>query len=218
MMVVKSGLLCFCLFVISEVYSRENPFDPAFLLRDLPSLRLPYVDSIRLPQPQPYFGILKPSPLKTVTNVITNYVTRNPICVKTPKLRKKRKCHMDGKVKEKVPVCDNCKKRKTKILNLDEYPEPFFKPGLSLEGSENFFGDDLKFVHKTPELSVPNTYMEDKLHLLDNVLSHYTKVKFHTDFMTVWKTVDGSGETATLLAKNCLPEGIQICPAEKPKH
>lgn len=193
------------LLAVKGESSSRKKFDPKLFLKDLPSLRLPYQDSV--PMPTQRF-LIKPSPAVTITSVMTHYVTRNPICIKIPKLKKRPMCGHQG------PVGNwhgKLRKRKTKLL----YPEPlsfsvdFGENSFALQGSEKFY--DMLKPSKTPEL---------EHHVLETVLHqhHYNKgQQYHTQYITVSKTLEGGGETATLLVRNCIPEGVQMC-SKKGEH
>lgn len=183
-------------------------FNPHNYMDQLPSLNLPYVSSVN------YMPPIKPSPvLKTkVINVITKYVYQNPICVKIS--GKKSPCkslnennNMEFLVTKEYFVKD----RKTRRLPISQDDLD-----VVVEGSEEPRPFGAATQSKTPGLSseqVKDMLIEDRLDQLETILPHYTRKRvYETSTITVTKVRSNNRATATLLVKNCVPQGYELCP------
>lgn len=71
---------------------------------------------------------------------------------------------------------------------------------------------------RTPKLSasqVQDLLIEDRLDQLEDILPHYTRKRvYQTSTITITKTRNNNMATATLLVKNCVPQGIEMCPTK----
>lgn len=187
-------------------------FHPNNYMSQLPTLSLPYVNSVPIPNAA---AAIKPSPVVTtkVINIVTKYIYKNPVCIRYTKKNacatsaaQKLKNKMEYLVTKELFVRDNKKERKSD--DAEEF-------GLFVEGSE----DPRPFSKengKTPRLSsedVKEMLIEDRLDQLETVLPHYTRRRvYQTTTITVTKVRSNNRATATLLAKNCIPQGFEVCP------
>ncbi|EFA00596.1 hypothetical protein TcasGA2_TC003467 [Tribolium castaneum] len=181
-------------------------FNPLNYMDQLPSLALPYVNNVPI-QPSPVV------PTKVI-NVVTEYVYRNPVCVKIS--GKKSLC------KSKNPQANNIEHLVTKQLfvkdrQMKAHRGPFSLEdglGMYLQGSE----EPRPFMKQenTPQLSpeeVKDMLIEDRLDQLETILPHYTRRRtYQTTTITVTKVKSNNRATATLLVKNCIPQGFELCP------
>jgi hypothetical protein len=180
-------------------------YNPLNYMSQLPSLSMPYVN---IP--------IKPSPVITtkVINVVTKYVYKNPVCVRVS--GKKSTCKslhpqaggVEHLVTKELFVKDRRRKQQGSVNELgdgldmyvqgSEVPRPFTKQG------------------KTPALSseeVKDMLIEDRLDQLESILPQYTRRRvYQTTTITVTKVKSNNRATATLLVKNCVPQGYDLCP------
>lgn len=181
-------------------------FNPLNYMSQLPSLAMPYVTNIPI----------KPSPVVTtkVINVVTQYVYKNPVCVKIS--GKKSIC------KSKNPQANNIEHLVTKQLfvrdrQLKGQRTPFSLEdglGMYLQGSEEPrpFMKQENTPHLSPE-EVKDMLIEDRLDQLETILPQYTRRRtYQTTTITVTKVKSNNRATATLLVRNCVPQGYELCP------
>ncbi|KAJ3662833.1 hypothetical protein Zmor_007158 [Zophobas morio] len=204
-------LLCvvtlFTINVQSNIYRDCNKlFNPVNYMNQLPSLSLPYLSSIPI----------KPSPVLTtkVINVVTKYVYKNPVCVKIS--GKKSMCKslnsqassLDNLVTKELFVKDRKFRQTVPLQQIED------GLGLYLQGSE----EPRPFMKqsKTPTLSsdeIKDMLIEDRLDQLETILPQYTRRRvYQTTTVTVTKVKSNNRATATLLVKNCIPQGYDVCP------
>ncbi|RZC43267.1 hypothetical protein BDFB_010893 [Asbolus verrucosus] len=185
-------------------------FNPVNYMDKLPSLSLPYVDSV------PNIPPIKPSPVARtkVVSVVTKYIYRNPVCVKIS--GKKPLCkplnspginNIEYLVTKEYFVRD----RKTKQRDLKDEDDGL---GMYVQSSEE--PRPFSKQKETPILSqeeVKDMLIEDRLDQLETILPHYTRRRvFQTSTITVTKVKSNNRATATLLVKNCVPQGYDLCP------
>lgn len=219
------------LFIIASAFA--NPyqecvklFNPNNYMERLPSLSLPFVNNIAIPSPN--YAQIKPSRvLKTkVISMVTKYVYKNPVCVK---YSGKKACKLtDTKdatrnnveylVTKEYFVNDH---RPPKTLQDYEQRNKYDEIDLYVEGSE----DPRPFGRKhtsTPTLSnedINDLLIEDRLDQLETILPHYTRKRvYQTSTITVTKVRTNHRATATLIAKNCMPQGYDVCPRKVKKR
>lgn len=54
--------------------------------------------------------------------------------------------------------------------------------------------------------------IEDRLNQLETILPHYTRRRvFETSTITVTKVISNERSMATLIVKNCIPYGFDLC-------
>lgn len=177
-------------------------FNPLNYMNQLPSLSLPYVSSVPSIVPN-----IKPSAVATtkVINIVTQYVYKSPVCVKIT--GKKSFCksssagsnNIENLVTKELFVRDRLSKR---INDLEMY----------IEASEQSRPFDKQ--EKTPTLTpaVKDMLIEDRLDQLETILPYYTRRRvFETSTITVTKVKSNNRATATLLVKNCIPQGFDLC-------
>lgn len=203
-------------------------FNPQNYLQQLPSLSLPYVDRVPIPSPPPIAPLIKPSPVITtkVVSVITKYVTKSPMCVKVS--GKKPKCKRNRN-KNASPNKDGFEYLVTKEYFVEDAPahyktnedfeEETTEEDEHLEASENARA----FVRAAPtpflSPSIRHILIEDRLDHLQEILPYYTRRKtYETSTITVTKVRNANKVTATLLAQNCVPAGIDVCPPKKKRR
>ncbi|XP_072397752.1 uncharacterized protein [Diabrotica undecimpunctata] len=244
--------LSIVLVTVFAVRTRANLFqecaklyNPGNYMGHLPSLKLPYLGDVPIPNNVPP---IKPSAVaKTkAIKVVTTYVYKNPVCVKYSK--KKGMCKKDNSVKHKGVYEQLVTKeyfvRDRKLNHFDKnrhrryfdeqnneyanenydtrYKNPHFKKTEdddyenylnNLESSETVTLS--KENRKTPELSSKNVYnmlIEDRLDQLETILPHYTRRRtYETSTITVTKVLTNQRTMATLMVKNCIPYGFDLC-------
>lgn len=87
-------------------------------------------------------------------------------------------------------------------------------PDVHIQSSETpkSFTKNLK---KTPNLSrdkIQEMLIEDRLDQLETILPHYTRRRiYETSTITVTKVLSNKRSMATLLVKNCIPYGYDLC-------
>lgn len=204
-------------------------FDPQNYLQKLPSLSLPYVSSLSIPH---IGNMIKPSPVVAtkVVNVVTKYVTTNPVCIKVTSSKplckpKKGNPNLNFLITKEYFVKDRSNRegishrehRKMDNIQVNEKNETSNNRSFELEASElqrSFMSNT-----KTPELSnekVQELLIEDRLDQLEQILPHYTRRrKYETSTVTITKTRVDNSVKATLLVKNCVPVGYSFCPPKR---
>lgn len=197
-------------------------FNPQNYLHQLPSLSLPYVDSV--PIPSQIVPLIKPSPVITtkVISIVTKYVARNPMCVKVT--GNKPKCRSKGHSKNgfeylvtKEYFVKDPEDYEQRNLAHDDDEEEDEEP--EVEASENARA----FIRVTPtpilNPSIRHILIEDRLDHLQEILPYYTRRKtYETSTITVTKVRNVHKVTATLVVKNCVPAGVDVCPPNKKKR
>ncbi|XP_057653676.1 uncharacterized protein LOC130892320 [Diorhabda carinulata] len=227
-------------------------YNPRHYMSHLPSLHLPYIGDVPIPNNIPP---IKPSAVvKTkAVKVITSYVYKNPVCIKYTK--KKAMCKQDNSIKHKGAYEQLVTKeyfvKDRKSRNNDEinrhkrgfdnsyeerdaidkrYNQVHLKKAEdvdyhstyvnNLESSETVTLS--KENRKTPELftnNVNNMLIEDRLDQLETILPHYTRRRtYETSTITVTKVLSNRKTMATLLAKNCIPYGFDLCESKTRKR
>lgn len=75
-----------------------------------------------------------------------------------------------------------------------------------------------KNVKKTPNLTrqkVHEMLIEDRLNQLETILPHYTRRRvYETSTITITKVVSNKRNMATLVVKNCIPYGYDLCESQ----
>lgn len=78
-----------------------------------------------------------------------------------------------------------------------------------------------KNLKKTPQLSkqkIHELLIEDRLNQLETILPHYTRRRvYETSTITVTKVVSNRRSMATLIVKNCIPYGFDLCESKNGK-
>ncbi|CAG9855686.1 unnamed protein product [Phyllotreta striolata] len=226
-------------------------YNPGNYMGHLPSLKLPYLGDVPIPNNMPS---IKPTPVaKTkAIKVVTTYVYRNPVCVKYSK--KKGMCKQDNAIKHKGNyeqlvtkeyfVKDrNSRNEEVKNRHKRQFDDEddenddlkesgenrYQKPNIiradhyypdtnDLETSERH--PALNENRKTPGLSakhLENMLIEDRLDQLETILPHYTRRRtYETSTITVTKVLSNHRTMATLVVKNCIPFGFELCDPPAP--
>lgn len=61
--------------------------------------------------------------------------------------------------------------------------------------------------------------IEDRLDQLETILPHYTRRRvFETSTVTITKVLSNKRSMATLIVKNCVPQGYEVCSPKKKKR
>lgn len=210
-------------------------FNPKNYMDQLPSLSMPYLDNI--PIPQPNVPQIIPSPVVTkVINVVTKYINKNPVCIKLT--RKKPFCaYKDDTleylvtkeyyVRDPQPQSSTPIKRRTpavtnKTVKRRNKPKTTRNQNINIEIEGGETARVVTKISQTPPLNLSETkirdvLIEDRLDHLEAILPHYKRRKlYHTSTLTVTKVRYNSNKaTATLLVKNCVPPDIAVCPKKK---
>lgn len=215
-------------------YDRFRLFNPQNYLHQLPSLSLPYVDRVPIPSPVP--ALIKPSPVITtkVISVVTKYVTKSPMCVKVS--GSKPKCQRYRNKNKKTPNKDGFEYLVTKeyfVEDPQDYntsDEDYEQRTVEEEATEDEEDSYVEasensraFVKAKPtpflNPSIRHILIEDRLDHLQEILPYYTRRKtFETSTITVTKVRNANKVRATLLVKNCVPAGIDVCPPKKKRR
>lgn len=214
----------------SSYHNCPPVFDPQNYLKHLPSLNLPYVNSVPIPLNVP---VIKASPVASTTkiiNVVTKYVTTNPVCIKVTSKKplckpKKGNNNLDYLITKEYFVKDRSndetKFRQDKMLKYIEPNQkeqsPINQGDLELEASETSraFANNIR----TPDLKdtkLKELLIEERLDHLEEILPHYTRRRnYETSTVTITKTRVDDRVKATLLVRNCVPEGYEFCPPKR---
>lgn len=211
----------------SSYHDCASIFEPQNYLKQLPSLSLPYLNSVPIPNNQ----IIKASPVITtkIINVVTKYVTTNPVCIKVTSkkpLCKSTKNNLDFLITKEYFVRDRSKVsahfRQHRMLGNSTSA----KNRTQSANSRKVFELDASeapraFVTntRTPDLmdnKIREMLIEDRLDHLEDILPHYTRRRtYETSTVTITKTAVDNKIKATLLVKNCIPEGYEFCPPKR---
>ncbi|CAH0547296.1 unnamed protein product [Brassicogethes aeneus] len=236
-------LLCFAALAVNTLQS--NPyqecaklFNPNNYIDRLPSLSLPFISNIAIPPVN--VPDIKPSKVKTtkVISLVTKYVYRNPVCVKyTSKksckpmeAKENTKNNMDYLVTKEYFVND----LKSKYLNqniqrqhktLQDYQQlrenNFNDIDMYVASSEESktFGKAHSTTPKLTQEEINDMLIEDRLDQLETILPQYTRKRvYQTSTITVTKVKSNQRATATLLVKNCMPQGYEVCPSKNKRR
>lgn len=194
-------------------------FSPQRYLNQLPSLALPYISS--LPIPSNVLPI-KPSPVVTtrVVSFVTKYVSRSPVCIRYS--GEKPLCKAIGNANARPydnllslygPHYGNIVtyNKRSSERQEDSYIE-------SAE-SETTFEESTKSTPSLDQRSASNVLIDERLEHLEQILPYYTRRReLETSTITVTKVVNGGEPMATLVVKNCIPQGMEICPKKSKKR
>lgn len=195
-------------------------FNPQNYMDQLPSLSLPYVNSV--PIPSQIIPLIKPSPVVTtkVINFVTKYVVKNPVCIKVSgnKPPCQQKSAYDFLVTKEYFVGDLEGKSSDNHGLLIGETKDNTEEDLFVEGSESFRRHSKPQSTPLLDPTVKHILIEDRLDHLAEILPYYTRRKtYETSTITVTKVREGHKPMATLLVKNCVPTGIPRCPPKKRK-
>lgn len=217
------NLIITVITILNVANSEENVyfkiFNPQNYMNQLPSLSLPYINNMTIPSlkiPE----LIKPSPVVPTTkviNVVTKYVTKNPVCIKVR--GKKLPCGLlnNGtliKSSNNNYNSGNNKNNMEYVISKVYFVKNKIKREINIEGSEE--SSNLENLSKqTPILnisSIKEVLIEDRLDHLQSILPYYTRPKvYQTKTITVTKQMDNNRVRATLMVKNCIPRGIPLC-------
>ncbi|XP_066155309.1 uncharacterized protein [Euwallacea fornicatus] len=205
----------------------------------LTGMNMPYIDQVPLPNnlkalaSGDYMSKMQnimPSPVITtkVLSVQTKYVYVNPVCVKfnkKQKLCKQTNENSDKLITKQNFLKSNAEKRiESADVNIanDEGFEDRFTLKVSfdrLEPSEPTKEDDPpsgRAFSSTPGITpqkIKELLIEDRLDHLESILPDYHRRRsYETSTMYVTKTLTNRRSMATLVVKNCVPVGYDICP------
>ncbi|XP_030749304.1 uncharacterized protein LOC115877305 [Sitophilus oryzae] len=210
-------------------------YKPTNYLALLPNLKMPYIGDLAIPDNQHtnnYNNLQKINPSPVVTTKVltlkTKYVYKNPVCIKTTKKRRycapedaKKKQNVEKLVtKEYFVDVDALKKREDEN---DE--EETFNLEVSfdndVESSETGESPEEYRSLVTPQLAphkINELLIEDRLAQLETILPQYQRRRvFETSTIFVTKTINNKRNMATLIAKNCIPLGYELCRNIKPQ-
>ncbi|KAI4470305.1 alpha/beta hydrolase domain-containing protein [Holotrichia oblita] len=186
----------------SSYHNCPPVFDPQNYLKHLPSLNLPYVNSVPIPINVPVIKATPVVPTTKIINVVTKYVTTNPVCIK---------------VTSKKPLCKpNKNNNNLDYLITKEY---FVKDRRDLELEASEMSRAFASNTRTPDLKdtkLKELLIEERLDHLEEILPHYTRRRnYETSTVTITKTMVDNRVKATLLVRNCVPEGYEFCPPKR---
>ncbi|GJQ68233.1 hypothetical protein Trydic_g16852 [Trypoxylus dichotomus] len=215
----------------SSYHDCAPAFEPQNYLKQLPSLNLPYVNSVPIPINAP---LIKATPVVTtkIINVVTKYVTVNPVCIKVTSKKplckpRKNNHNLDFLITKEYFVGDrsndNMSNRENKMMAVNntngKTDSSSDRADVELEASETPTTFDTNT--RTPKLldsNIREMLIEDRLDHLEEILPHYTRRRaYETSTVTITKTTVDNRVKATLLVKNCVPEGYEFCPPKKRK-
>lgn len=149
-------------------------------------------------------------------------VKSSKIRTKTNKGKKaiKSKTKKNGKKKKNISRLKN-RGRSLVDDSFEEYVEEYREPSveyqneISLQSSEVKISTTPRYM-QTPSLlpsKIQDLLIEDRLDQLEQVLPHYTRRRvYQTSTVTVTKFHNYNLATATLMVRNCIPQGIEVCP------
>ncbi|XP_050295771.1 uncharacterized protein LOC126735729 [Anthonomus grandis grandis] len=246
--VVLAILHSACIQGIDLMQECAKLYRPKNYLDILPSLNMPYVDQLAIPnnvfKNKHYQNMIKnilPTPVVTtkVLQVKTKYVYKNPICVKYSKKQKLCKPE-DGRIRENV---DNLITKESFIKeDLEENVEAMVDVEDSEEDDAERFTLKVSFnklepsepTHpqearafryptklRTPTIEPPVHVMliEDRLDQLETLIPGYQRRRiYETSTIYVTKTISNHRNMATLVVKNCVPYGYDVCSPKSKKR
>ncbi|KAJ8925097.1 hypothetical protein NQ315_001278 [Exocentrus adspersus] len=215
-------------------------YHPNNYLNYLPNLNLPYLGNVPIPVNPP----VQPTPVVTTkaVSIVTKYVYRNPVCVKYSK--RQSGCKQDNGAKHKSNVEQLVtkeyfvKNREGSSSRADDYDEFRFQRSQDpaqeyndleeesedyfVQGSEEPRPFSMGGGKPTPHLTkkqVHELLIEDRLDQLESILPHYTRRRaFETSTVTVTKVLSNKRSMATLIVKNCVPQGYELCAPKRKKR
>ena len=211
-------------------------FNPQNYMESLPSLSLPFRGDVVPPN----VALIRPTKVATkVINVVTKYVTRSPVCIKIsgkkPPCAARRASNKNnsgylitkeyyvkgkGTSRQNPPGSNEAHRQTRSVENDSGAVDASAINDVLVEPSESPDIDATDIA--TPVLSRANlreTWIEDRLDHLEQVLPGYTRRRvFETSTITVTKTRSNNRDMATLLVKNCVPYGVEICPGKVKKR
>lgn len=207
-------------------------FNPQRYLAQLPSLSLPYVSSLPIPsQVTP----IRPSPVVTtkVVSVVTKYINKSPVCIRYS--GEKPLCKAIGNANANPydhlitkgqfingglygPHYGNLvtHNRRSDDVTIDKQNVVYLES--STTESQRSYDDP---TLPTPGLNsdLKDVLIDDRLKHLEEILPYYTrKRRYETSTITVTKVVNSGEPMATLVVKNCIPQGMEICPKKTKKR
>ncbi|XP_018566727.1 uncharacterized protein LOC108907491 [Anoplophora glabripennis] len=95
--------------------------------------------------------------------------------------------------------------------DINHFVQPSEEPRPSTKG-----------LRQTPYLSnkqIHELLIEDRLDQLETILPHYTRRRtFETSTVTVTKVLSNKRSMATLIVKNCIPQGYELCSPKRKKR
>lgn len=205
-------------------------FNPQHYLSQLPSLSLPYVSSLPIPsQVMP----IRPSPVMTtkVVSVVTKYINRSPVCIRYS--GEKPLCRATGNGNANPydhlitkgqfvngglygPHYGNIvtHNRRSEDVTIDKQNIVYIESG---EKQRNY--DDPTLPTPGLNSALKDILIDDRLKHLEEILPYYTrKRRYETSTITVTKVVNSGEPMATLVVKNCIPQGIEVCPKKSKKR
>ncbi|KAK5642995.1 hypothetical protein RI129_009162 [Pyrocoelia pectoralis] len=185
-------------------------YNPQDYLEQLPSLSLPYKNNV--PIPSVNIPMINPSRVITkVINVVTKYITKNPVCIKVK--GKKQPCGYRNNNRKRRNI-DQFIRNQYYVIERGGYKNKRGDKMIKgeLVGSE--FADDFHEVRETPVLEENNNYLIDqRLDQLQGILPYYARIRdYETETITVTKQLSNHRVMATLMVKNCIPRDLQVCP------
>lgn len=193
----------------------------------LPQFSMGYISDLPIPSMN-FPHLVKPTKImKTkVFNMVTKYVHRSPICVKisgkkSPCEKVSKDANSEYTITKGIQVKHRDNEKINEFSSDDQYLPPF--PNILdfyIETSEN--PKSFSQQSYTPSLTkdgIQEMLIEDRLDQLESILPHYTRRRlYETTTVTVTKVKDDNIVTATLLAKNCVPQGYPLCPPKSKKR
>ncbi|KAK9879569.1 hypothetical protein WA026_006637 [Henosepilachna vigintioctopunctata] len=201
----------------SRRHSNINSF-----MANLPSLSLGYISELAIPSMKLPPSINPSKILGTkVIKIVTTYVYQNPVCMKISgkkPLCRKENSNQTTNLKYQNSIDElNLDHNDPTVINDKNYKSSTKNDlGIYVEGSE--YTGLGSHHYNTPELSSINELLiEDRLNDLEVILPHYKRRRiYETSTLTVTRVKHDNKITATLLVKNCVPQGYPLCPT-KPK-
>lgn len=206
-------------------------FNPQHYLAQLPSLSLPYVSSLPIPsQVMP----IRPSPVVTtkVVSVVTKYMNKSPVCIRYSGEKPLCKAIGNGNANPYSHLITKGQfvngglygphygnvvthNRRSEDVTIDKQNIVYLEP--SGESQRSY--DDAALPTPGLNSGLKDVLIDDRLKHLEEILPYYTrKRRYETSTITVTKVVNSGEPMATLVVKNCIPQGMEICPKKSKKR
>lgn len=81
------------------------------------------------------------------------------------------------------------------------------------------FGKGTRYTPHLNHKQIHELLIEDRLDQLETILPHYTRRRaFETSTVTVTKVLSNKRSMATLIVKNCIPQGYEVCSPKRKKR
>lgn len=208
-------------------------FNPQRYLNQLPSMGLPYVSNLAIPSN--VASHIRPTQVVTtkVVSVFTKYVHKSPVCIRYSGEKPLCKAIGNGNANPYEHLIT----KGEYFLNGGLYGPHYGNIVTYNKRSEGAASDKQDFYIEPAEAETPredrtrptpnldnqqllrDILIDDRLGHLEEVLPYYSRRKtYETSTITVTKVLNSGEPMATLVVKNCIPQGIEICPKKNKKR